>query len=109
MLKQQEIADCRKCGTSTGWFTANFVTMTGDYHTVLCQDCRNDFHLYIESHPTWKEYFATAVKSSILAARTSGDGVDRTEEMTAIEQHLYDLKSELFHVSKAWVLGEQAE
>lgn len=100
-------SDCRKCGKSTGMIVANNVTMIGDYHTVLCQDCRNAFHVYIVEHPVFLAQREVIVQANILMARTQGDGVDRTDALTELAQRAYSLTDELFHVSKAWVLGSE--
>ncbi len=108
MGKLSDLCDCRKCGTSTGTFFAHHVQLIGDYNTVLCPDCLNVFHLYIEAHPTYQALQHNNVESNILVARTQGDGVDRSAEMRDNAQRTIDLESELFHVSKAWVVGEGA-
>lgn len=105
--KMNDESDCRRCGKSTGMIIANNVTLIGDYHTVLCRDCQNAFHVYIVGHPTFLAQRDAIVRSNILMARTQGDGVDRTEEIASAAQREYRLTDALFDVSKAWVLGSE--
>lgn len=99
--------DCRKCGQSTGLLLVTTTQLVGDYHTVLCPDCLNAFHLYMDKHPLFTALNDAELSFHILTTRTSGDGVDRTEELTMGAQRMRDLKRKLYHVSEAWVTGTE--
>ena len=106
MSKQRSETDCRKCGESTGLFVGAQTTLVGNYDTVLCPDCRNAFHLYAELHPSFVALLGIEDDVAILLARTTGDGIDRTDEIRALRQRRLDLLGELFHISQAWVVGD---
>lgn len=107
MTKRHELTDCRKCGRTMGLFLLNVTELIGKYQTVLCPDCVNLFHLYVTEHPIFTALLDAEDALNILVSRTCGDGVDRTEELTAGARQVRALKRELYYVSEAWVADKE--
>lgn len=87
-------------------FMMESVQMIGGYIARLCPDCRNAWHLYAEEQAVVSDYKRVLRRAEMVLALTSGDGIDRTDEMEALSDEATRLSAVLFDMAHAWVSDE---
>lgn len=78
------------------------VRLIGGYNALLCDECRNAWHLYITNHALWIDFREAEAKVTAKAYQCM-DGVDRHEELLALNLIGDEVEAEMFNESKAWI------
>ena len=94
---------CRKCNDT---HITEHVTLCGMYHTRLCLDCHNQFHVALLAQPLYYEVASNAAFTDLLLATCTG----RIEEYHTMRTELLNLVHEkhvlfdrLFEFARDWV------
>lgn len=96
---------CWHCNAFTG--LVGQMEMVGQYKAVLCTTCCNAFHEHIRDHPSFLAFKDIEVEINILFTRTTGDGIDRTDEIRQMRLRGLELGLVLYDLSRAWVHKSQ--
>jgi hypothetical protein len=84
------------------------VTMVGGYVALLCQECRNAWHVYINKHQTLDALRTIEVKIQTIYLMCA-DGTDRHEQVLALEKMRTEMLADLFNESAAWIAARKQE
>lgn len=105
MANRKSNGHCRRCGELFSLFGEVHIELAGGaYVTSLCSDCQNAFKIFIVDHPAWEAYLTNVEGTNMLFARTSGDAIDRTEEVTQLRDVRRGLLKELHRICGNWLV-----
>lgn len=98
----KDLFGCVQCGS----FATTKATLVGGFNTQLCTECQNTWHIFVIKQEAFATYRRTRQDTDILLARTCGDGVDRTDEIRALNERAAQLELQLFDLADRWVTGD---
>lgn len=91
---------CRHCKSMV---LESPVQLTGEYTTVLCVDCINEWHEHIRDHPDRVALIATETRMNVLYAQIKHDGVDRSFDIDEQNDQYRAQKNKLYDLARDWV------
>lgn len=92
---------CWRCKTLAAF--AGSVELRGGFICNICSNCRNDWSIYLQGHPLSTKLDEIAVRHQQICARTMHDGIDRTEELSALVVEERQIRHELFETGRQWI------
>lgn len=94
---------CQRCNRFISLLGVLSSTLAGEYQAYLCADCLNAWHVYITDERTELRALNEMEEAiNMLSWRTCGDGVDRTDELKALNDEKRQLMRVLFDIAAAW-------
>lgn len=100
MATRLEQFECARCDTFVG--VGSEGTLIGGYRATLCSKCKNIWHVYIVTHPSWDELHRNNVQQSVTLAMCA-DGKDRSSALLDLSREDDLIRQKLFDVAKEWV------
>ena len=94
---------CERCGQQ---FTVAGVTLNpGEYHVVLCTECRNDWHVFFNARPEAAEVRAYSARGAAMQSRALKDaeGPIAEAEIAALNEVAYELHERCFGMAHEWM------
>lgn len=92
---------CPRCGEYR--LFGGSVQLVGGYNAALCDECRNDWDVFIRKHPEYLEFCDIQARGEMLLVRTQGDGIDRLDEVRAVQAEGRAQMRTLFDIAVRWV------
>ena len=95
---------CERCGEVTIETTTTGLVTIADAVTVrLCLPCRDDWRVFFDSTPLWRDLVANDVRSQMALAQTQVDGIDRTDVMMALWDEGQGLHQQVRQTARQWI------
>lgn len=104
--------DCEICTTKDFKFVdrnpAINMKLFGDYHTVLCAECVNAWHEFINVRSEFNDEFVARVEEEVIKVRANSEprSLERSAffaaEIVRLNNLAKDLRNKAYFVAKAW-------
>ncbi len=100
--ERKELGNCWRCGSMNVGIWNRVTVLLGGFHCQLCPDCQNDWEVYIRDHPARRELCEAEFTVQQAHAKTFSDGMDRSKDLTLLEDRKIEINKRLFAIAETW-------
>lgn len=100
--RERDGSQCWRCGMRLFIFGMNTTTLVDAYNCTLCNDCRNDWDVYIRDHSLWLKLVSAQDEMQMIFCMTCSDGRSRCAQVDEVRSRMNEIRKQLFILAETW-------